>query len=85
VALPRCIAAISDDGAIEFTLIRRPGGVHVERSEVRPGKGRLIHSMQFQDDDSFVRWCEADRLRLAYPLLFADLQRSAHVLFDPIP
>lgn len=37
--------------------------------------------MRFADDASFIRWCEADRLKLTYPLLYVNLQRSGCALF----
>lgn len=79
------VTATSDDGVIAFKLVSCAGGVHVERSQFRAGSGRIVQSMRFQDDASFVRWCEADRLKFSYPLLYAHLTRSGCALFTPAP
>ena len=77
------MTASSGDGVISFNLRPCEGGVHVERSQVRAGAGRVVQSMRFRDDASFVRWCEADRLQFSYPLLYANLRRSGCALFCP--
>jgi hypothetical protein len=78
---PRAVTAASVDGVIAFKLVPFVGGIHVERTQLHAGSGRLVQSMRFADEASFVRWCEADRLRLAYPLLYVNLQRSGCALF----
>jgi len=77
----RGVTASSGDGVIVFKLVRCPGGVHVERSQVRPGGVRVVQSMRFRNDASFIRWCEADRLKFSYPLVYANLLRSGCELF----
>lgn len=80
---PRRLTAASDDGVITFRLEPCLGGVYVEREQVRAGAGagRVVQSMRFQDDASFIRWCEADRLQYTYPLLYAHLRRSGCAFF----
>jgi hypothetical protein len=77
------MTASSEDGVVAFRLAARTGGVHVERAQTRADAGRVQQSMWFEDDASFVRWCEADRLKFTYPLLYANLKRSGCDLFPP--
>lgn len=77
----RAVIASSGDGVIAFKLMPCAGGIHVERSQIRAGAGRVVQSMRFLDDASFIRWCEADRLKFTYPLLYANLKRSGCALF----
>ena len=77
------VTATSGDGVVEFRLVPLGGGIHVERAQWRAGSGRIVQSMRFHDNASFVRWCETDRLRHIYPLLYASLQRSGCALFSP--
>jgi len=81
-ASPSIVSAISSDGALSFTLCPRPRGVVVQRSELRPGKRRIVQSMLFANARAFVLWCESDQLRFAYPLLFSNLSRRGRDLFD---
>lgn len=81
-ASSRIVTAASSDGAVTFTLSARPGGISVQRNEQRPGGRRLVQSMRFSNAQSFVKWCESDELRFAYPLLFSNLARSGRELFD---
>lgn len=76
------VTAGSADGTLALTLCRRPGGVLVQRSEVRPGDTRVVQSMLFASACAFAIWCESDQLRFAYPLLFSNLARSGRELFD---
>ncbi len=80
---PRRVTESSSDGLIAFTLTPCAGGIHVERFQLRAGAGRVVHSMHFADDASFVRWCDADRLQFRYPLLYANMRRSGCALFCP--
>jgi hypothetical protein len=67
-----------------FTLIPFEGGVlHVERVQ-HVGTRSVAVSMEFRDGESFARWCASDHLRLAYPLLYANLRRRARGLFNPL-
>ncbi len=78
----RGITTASEDGVIAFQVMEcASGGIHVERVQDRAGDGRVVQSMRFRDDASFVRWCEADRLKFTYPLLFANLRRTGCALF----
>ena len=80
---PREVTAASSDGVIAFKLTLCASGVHLERSQVLEGSGLIVQSMLFHDDASFIRWCEADRLKFAYPLLYASLTRRGCALFTP--
>lgn len=79
----RGITTASEDGVIAFQVMECAGGIHVERAQDRARDGRVVQSMRFRDDASFVRWCEADRLKFIYPLLFANLRRTGSALFAP--
>jgi hypothetical protein len=57
----------------------------VERSQLRASGGRVTQSMRFRDNQSFIRWCAADRLRFTYPLVYANLERSGCALFASAP
>ena len=78
----RGIAARSDDGVIEFQLLAQPGRLLVQRIERRPSSERVVHQVNFASCDAFDRWCLTDRLQFQYPLLYANLRRSGHELFD---
>jgi hypothetical protein len=71
----------SDDGVVTFQLKRCAEGVVMERTRNRLGPGQVCQAMQFRDEAGFIRWCESDPLRFAYPLLFANLRRSGCALF----
>ena len=77
---PRSVDMESGDGVVAFRLVCGTFGIYVERSRLQPDAARLVHFMQFLDDEDFERWCESDRLRLAYPLLFENLKRSVRGL-----
>lgn len=79
------VTAASADGVIAFRLELCAGWLHVERSQVHHGAGRVSQSMRFEDLPSFDRWCDADRLRFSYPLLYANLKRSGRALFSATP
>jgi hypothetical protein len=79
------VTAVSGDGVVVFKLEACAGCLHVERSQLRTGAGRVTQSMRFEDDLSFIRWCDADRLRFTYPLLYANLKRSGCALFPAAP
>ena len=76
------ICVKSPDGALTLTLWPRPGGVVVQRNELRLGDRRHVQSMLFASAHAFVTWCETDQLRFAYPMLFFNLTRSGRELFD---
>jgi hypothetical protein len=82
---PRAVTAGSSDGVIVFKLVACADGLHVERSQLRASGGRVTQSMRFRDNQSFIRWCAADRLRFTYPLVYANLERSGCELFAPAP
>ena len=70
----------SEDGIIEFRLARVSRGVFVERLKRRPGKGRILQAIMFDNDASFHRWCDADAMRHTYPLVYVALRRSGNEL-----
>jgi hypothetical protein len=74
------ITSASADGVIAFRLVPRAKGIHVERIQLRTGSARVIQSMLFQDDQSFIRWCDADQLKFSYPLVYANLRRNGSAL-----
>lgn len=76
------VIAMSDDKVLVFQLSARPSGIAVQRSERRAGGGQVTQSLRFADETAFVRWCESDALRFAYPLLFSKLTRSGCELFN---
>jgi hypothetical protein len=78
---PPRVCAASEDGKITFSLVPRADVVLVERILLCEAGRALVQWMQFEDDESFVRWCEQDQLQHAYPVLYAALKRSVHELF----
>ena len=70
----------SEDGAVAFTLSRVANGVFVARMQLWPGVGSVTHSIVFQDDSSFERWCNADPVRFQYPLVHVSLKRHGSTL-----
>lgn len=66
----------SEDGIIEFRLASTGRGVFVERLRRKPGKGRIVQATVFDNDLVFQRWCDADAMRHAYPLVYVTLRRS---------
>jgi hypothetical protein len=76
------VTARSPDGTLALKLYWRPGGVLMQRSELRPGDTRVVQAMLFASARAFALWCESDQLRFAYPLLFSNLARSGRDLFD---
>jgi hypothetical protein len=70
----------SEDGAVAFKLCRASKGVFVERVQLRPGRGVVVHSTIFTDDTSFERWCDADSVRFDYPLVHVNLKRHGTAL-----
>lgn len=68
--------AASADGVISFRLVPHERRLHVERVQIRQGTATVVQSMLFSDDQSFIRWCDADQLKYSYPLVFANLRRS---------
>ena len=81
----RTVIAASGDGVVEYTLTARAGALSVQRSQRRPDGGRVVQSMRFADTESFEQWCGKDELRFAYPLLYANLKRSARELIGILP
>ena len=78
---PGAFSVETDNGVVIFTLAVCESGIYLERTHVRPGVDRLIQEMLFDSDDSFLRWCDADRLQLDHPLTFANLRRRGCALF----
>ena len=81
----RAVIAASGDGVVEYTLTARDGALSVQRVQRRPDGRRVAQSMRFADTESFEQWCGKDELRFAYPLLYANLKRSAHELIGNLP
>lgn len=81
----RTVTATSNDGVLAFHLSARPGGISVQRAERQANGRRLVQSVRFDDEDTFVRWCRADDLWFSYPLLFSNLTRSGCELFIDQP
>jgi hypothetical protein len=71
----------SPDGVLTFHVSARSGGIAIERAEHRSGGRHFIQSVRFDDEVAFVRWCQADDLCFAYPLLFSQLTRRGGELF----
>ena len=67
---------ISADSVLSFELACSPVGVHVKRTYRRSDGTKLHCSAVFHDEDSFVRWSEADDMRFAYALVFRQLRRT---------
>jgi hypothetical protein len=72
----------SGDGALVVTMQRTSHGIFVERVIQRPGTSRVVQDVVFGTADQFRRWCDADRARFDYPLLYANLARHADALFS---
>ena len=73
----------SRDGVVEFRVSATPGGLALERRQFRMGIGLSIHAMCFEDEASFVRWCDADDLQFTFPLVCARLKRRGCALLSP--
>jgi hypothetical protein len=76
------VVADSDDGRLSFTVVRDRGGVLARRVLTDPMRGRVVLSVVFSDRSSFERWCEAGRLKHAYPLLYRHVSRNGAALFE---
>jgi hypothetical protein len=72
----------SGDGALVVTVQRTSHGMFVERVTQHPGMSRVVQAVVFGTADQFRRWCDADRARFDYPLLFASLARHADAMFS---
>jgi len=80
----RCeLSLTSEDRTLVFRLKRIDGHVHMERIRRRARSTAVVQVSNFGDEASFIRWCESDRLRFTFPLLFANLRRSGRALFHP--
>lgn len=84
-------AALADstrNGVLEFRLKRCRSGIYLERRQFRLGAGVSTHAMCFDDESSFLRWCEADALKFSYPLVYSSLKSHACALLSagsPLP
>ena len=72
----------SDDGVVAFTLARAPAGIYVERVQERHGRGRIVMTAIFTDDEGFRRWCDADPVRFDYPLVHVNVKRHGRALLE---
>lgn len=77
----RHLESRSPDGRISFALRVCDGGVYAERHQIDPSTGRLVQSIVFRDEASFVRWCEADAARFDYPLVCGLMRRTGCEFF----
>ena len=50
--------------------------LYAERLHAKADIGRLVQAIVFRDEASFTRWCDADSVRFAYPLIFSNLRRA---------
>ena len=75
--------AKSDDGALSFTLAPCGSGIFAGRLQTTLASRRVVQSIIFEDAAGFIRWCDADRARLAYPLVCSNLRRRGCELFAP--
>jgi len=73
--------AKSNDGALSFTLASCSAGVFAERLQTTLGSRRVVQSIIFEAEAEFIRWCDADGTRLAYPLVCSNLRRRGGELF----
>jgi hypothetical protein len=76
------VVAKSGDGGLSFRLTRTINGVHVRRVTQQAGRGRVVLSVLIPDALTFQRWCEADRQRHVYPLVYRHLLRAGRALFE---
>jgi hypothetical protein len=81
---PSRLVLDSPDGQVSFALVRHSAGVNVERTKARLHGGRMSTAMRFPDEASFIQWCDTDRLRFTYPLLFEQIRRSGCALFASV-
>ena len=75
--------SVAESSAVRISA--RPGGIAVQRTEQRPDGRRVVQSMHFADEATYVRWCQSDDLWFTYPLLFSKLSRSGCELFKSRP
>jgi hypothetical protein len=69
----------SSDGVVAFAMWRRGFRVCVRRFEKQVGSGcerYFTIEALFDGHDEFMRWCDADPLRLQYPQLYQNLTRE---------
>lgn len=78
---PQACTIRSEDGSVRFTLAPTPTGVFVERVQLRGSAARIVQSALFTDDQSFLRWCDADSVKFDHPLVYVSLLRDGDALF----
>lgn len=66
---------------MSFKLAGGGKGLYVERLHLRSGTFAL-QAMRFEDERTFLRWCDADHLNFRYPQLYSDLKRSGCALLS---
>lgn len=75
----------SDDEAAAYSLAKVASGIYVERV-LRPSGGSYVRqAARFQEEESFTSWLDSDQLQFVHPLLFAQIKRAAHELFNQRP
>lgn len=70
----------ANDGMLRYRLWAEDGGVLVERTSLRLSHMMLTQTFYFEDEASFERWCNGDRLRVEDPHVWARLLRHGHEL-----
>lgn len=70
------------DSVVEFRVLPCTTGLFVERRQFRVGAGLSSHAMCFEDEASFLRWCDADVLKFSYPLVYARLKSRGCALLS---
>ena len=67
-----------------FRLSRFRGNVCVERRTAIGQNHELCHYVLFESEASFLQWCDADRVRLSFPLLDSQLRQAGCALFASV-
>lgn len=73
----------SDDGTVEYMLMRDGGRLWVQRVLKRYGTTSVVQATSFADVESFTHWCDADAVRFEHPLVHVKLKRCGVKLFVP--
>ena len=74
----------SKDGALTFILQATRSGLRVERrytADVQDYTGFSSIWTIFEDIESFQEFCDADRLRFTYPMVYKELKDRASNFF----
>ena len=74
----------SKDGALTFILEATRSGMRVERrytADVEACTGYSSIGTIFESIESFQKFCDADRLRFTYPMVYMELKARATHFF----